>query len=101
MNVSRNFTLNDENPLNKRNYNRINKYSHNTFKNKLNNSTNINSFNVQKYFKKNIKLKQNINENSKNINKSERNNDYNNNIKIKKKSLNLRIPSLKSIKNYQ
>ena len=101
MNVSRNFTLNEENPLNKRNYNRINKYSHNTFKNKLNNSTNINSFNVQKYFKKNIKLKQNINENSKNINKSERNNDYNNNIKIKKKSLNLRIPSLKSIKNYQ
>ena len=101
MNVSRNFTLNDENPLNKRNYNRINKYSHNTFKNKLNNSTNINSFNVQKYFKKNIKLKQNINENSKNINKSERNNDYNNNIKIKKKSLNLRIPSLKSINNYQ
>jgi len=101
MNVSRNFTLNEENPLNKRNYNRINKYSHNTFKNKLNNSTNINSFNVQKYFKKNIKLKQNINENSKNINKSERNNDYKNNIKIKKKSLNLRIPSLKSIKNYQ
>ena len=101
MNVSRNFTLNDENPLNKRNYNRINKYSHNTFKNKLNNSTNINSSNVQKYFKKNIKLKQNINENSKNINKSERNNDYNNSIKIKKKSLNLRIPSLKSIKNYQ
>jgi hypothetical protein len=101
MNVSRNFTLNEENPLNKRNYNRINKYSNNTLKNKLNNSTNINSFNVQKYFKKNIKLKQNINENSKNINKSERNNDYNNNIKIKKKSLNLRIPSLKSIKNYQ
>ena len=94
MNVSRNFTLNEENPLNKRNYNRINKYSNNTLKNKLNNSTNINSFNVQKYFKKNIKLKQNINENSKNINKSERNNNYNNNIEIKKKSLNLRIPSL-------
>ena len=101
MNVSRNFTLNEEKPLNKRNYNRINKYSNNILQNKLNNSTNINSFNVQKYFKKNRKLKQNINENSKNINKSERYNDYNNNIKIKKKSLNLRIPSLKSIQNYQ
>ena len=101
MNVSRNFTLIEENPLNKRNYNRINKYNNNILKNKLNNSTNINSFNVQKYFKKNRKLKQNINENSKNINKSERYNDYNNNIKIKKKSLNLRIPSLKSIQNYQ
>jgi hypothetical protein len=102
MNVSRNFTLNEENPLNKRNYNRINKYSsNNTIKNKLNNSTNINSFNVNKYFKKNIKLKQNLNENCKNINKSERINDYNNNIKIKKKSLNLRIPSLKSMNNYQ
>jgi len=101
MNVSRNFTINEENLLNKRNYNRINKYSHNTLKNKLNNSTNINSFNVQKYFKKNIKLTQNVNENIKNKNKSERTNDYNNNIKIKKKSLNLRVPSLKSIKNYQ
>ena len=101
MNVSRNFTINEENLLNKRNYNRINKYSHNTLKNKLNNSTNINSFNAQKYFKKNIKLTQNINENIKNKNKSERTNDYNNNIKIKKKSLNLRVPSLKSIKNYQ
>lgn len=101
MNVSRNFTLNDENPLNKRNYNKINKYSNNTIKNKLNNSTNINSLNAQKYFKKNIKKNQFTKENSKNKNKSERNNDYNNNIKIKKKSLNLRIPSLKSIKNYQ
>jgi hypothetical protein len=101
MNVSRNFTLNEEKPLNKRNYNRINKYSNNILQNKLNNSTNINSFNVNKYFKKNIKLKQNLNENCKNINKSERINDYNNNIKIKKKSLNLRIPSLKSMNNYQ
>ena len=86
------------NKLQKKNINRINIYKLNQLtNNKLNNSINIKLSQVQKLLNKNIN--NNKNEFSKDIAKTEINSNYINSFKFKKKSLNIKIPSLKMAKN--
>ena len=105
-----NLTSFNENKLNKKKVNRIDKYQINILNNnKLSNSTNFKYIGLRKSPEQNENEDENIkNENIKNDNnqikmknKIEKNNTYNNIIEDKKKSLHLKIPSLKSVNNYR
>ena len=98
----KNLTCFNKNTFEKNNINRIKNFKINQFNNSLYNSLNLKLTGVSEIFSKSTKQngKDGLNENNqlKDNNKTE---NYINSFKIKKKSLFLKIPSLKLAKNYR
>ena len=96
INSKKHIYRNDTKSEEKYNNDRLNKYYNYALENRLNNTNtdNFKVFSVKKIFNENIK------DSSNKRDKSVKSKSYNNNIQIKKKSLNLKMPSLKSNKDY-